>query len=118
MGGRMTSQAQAKEALIGVLGLVFLGFPLHPRGRPGQARAAHLTDVSVPMLFLQGDRDDLAHLDLLEPVCRGLGERVHLHVIEGADHSFGVLKRSGRSHEQVLAELVGTIAGWSDDLTG
>lgn len=116
MGGRMTSQAQAKEALQGVLGLVFLGFPLHPRGRPGDRRAEHLADVTIPMLFLQGTRDQLADLDLLEPVCRRLGERAHLHVIEEADHSFGVLKRSGRTHEQVLAELVGTIAAWSEAL--
>lgn len=116
MGGRMTSQAQAKQALNGVLGLVFLGFPLHPRGRPGDRRAEHLADVSVPMLFLQGTRDQLAGLDLLEPVCRRLGERAQLHVIQGADHSFGVRKRSGRTHEQVLAELIGTIAAWSEAL--
>jgi predicted alpha/beta-hydrolase family hydrolase len=118
MGGRMTSQAQAKQPLEGVRGIVFLGFPLHPRGRPGDRRAEHLAHVSVPMLFLQGSRDQLATLERLAPVCRRLGKRAHLHVIDGADHSFSVLKRSGRTHEQVLAELVDAIAAWSEALIG
>jgi predicted alpha/beta-hydrolase family hydrolase len=112
-GGRMTSGAQAQAPLDGVRGLVFLGFPLHPAGRPGTARAAHLDRVSVPMLFLQGTRDPLAGLDLLRSVCDHLGARATLHVVEGADHSFAVLKRSGRTNAEVLAELASTIAEWT-----
>jgi uncharacterized protein len=118
LGGRMTSNAQAKQPLAGVRGLVFLGFPLHPPKRPGDARAEHLSAVTVPMLFLQGTRDDLADLQLLEPVCRRLGERATLHVVEGADHSFKVLKRSGRSDADVLQELADTLAAWSSHLVG
>jgi uncharacterized protein len=117
-GGRMTSNAQAKQPLAGVRGLVFLGFPLHPPKRPGDARAEHLSAVTVPMLFLQGTRDDLADLRLLEPVCRRLGERATLHVVEGADHSFKVLKRSGRSDPLVLQELADTLAAWSSHVVG
>ncbi len=112
LGGRMTSSAAARHPLDGVQGLVFLGFPLHPPKRPASERAQHLDAVSVPMLFLQGTRDDLADLSLLEPVCRRLGPRATLHVVEGADHSFRVLKRSGRTDTQVLDELVGAVAGW------
>ncbi len=115
LGGRMTSNAQAKQPLPGVRGLVFLGFPLHPPKRPGDARAEHLSVVQVPMLFLQGTRDDLAELQLLEPVCRRLGDRGTLHVVEGADHSFRVLKRSGRSDEEVVAELGDAVANWARD---
>ena len=111
-GGRMTSTAAAESPLQGVRGIVFLGFPLHPPGRPGSARAAHLAQVSVPMLFLQGTRDPLAGLDLMRPVCDHLGARATLHVVEGADHSFGVLKRSGRTNAEVIAELAATIAAW------
>jgi len=118
LGGRMTSNAQAKQPLPGVRGLVFLGFPLHPPKRPGDARAEHLSAVQVPMLFLQGTRDDLAELQLLEPVCRRLGDRATLHVVEGADHSFRVLKRSGRNDADVLEELVDTVATWSGKLIG
>src|SRR5438445_13706487 len=115
LGGRMTSNAQAKYPLPGVSGLVFLGFPLHPPKRPGDARAEHLSAVQVPMLFLQGTRDDLAELQLLEPVCRRLGDRATLHIVEGADHSFRVLKRSGRSDEEVVAELADSVANWARD---
>jgi predicted alpha/beta-hydrolase family hydrolase len=111
-GGRMTSTAAAESPLDRVRGLVFLGFPLHPPGRPGAARAAHLDRVTVPMLFLQGTRDTLAALDLMRPVCDHLGARATLHVVEGADHSFGVLKRSGRTNADVIAELAATIAAW------
>lgn len=112
MGGRMTSSAQARAPLPGVLGLVFLGFPLHPPKRPSEERAEHLSQVALPMLFLQGTRDDLADLELITGVCARLGPNATLHVVEGGDHSFEVLKRSGRTHEQVLEELAGTIVEW------
>lgn len=111
-GGRMTSTAQAHAPLDAVRGLVFLGFPLHPPGQPGTTRAAHLERVTVPMLFLQGTRDSLAVLDLMRSVCDHLGARATLHVVDGADHSFAVLKRSGRTNEEVLKELATTTAGW------
>lgn len=109
-GGRMTSTAAASAPLPGVDGLVFLGFPLHPAGRPGTDRAAHLAEVGVPMLFIQGARDRLADLDLLRPVVRDLGDRATLHVVEGGDHSFKVLKRSGRAETEVMAEIAETVA--------
>jgi uncharacterized protein len=112
MGGRMTSNAAARRPLDGIRGLVFLGFPLHPAGRPATARAEHLGRVDAPMLFLQGTRDDLADLALITEVCRGLGARGTLHVVEGADHGFSVLKRSGRSDAEVREELALTIAQW------
>jgi uncharacterized protein len=112
-GGRMTSQAQAAAALPGVRGLVFLGFPLHPPGKPGTDRADHLAGVTIPMLFLQGTRDEFADLSLLEPVCHRLGARATLHLVEGGDHSFNVPKRSGKSKAQVWADLAQTIADWS-----
>jgi predicted alpha/beta-hydrolase family hydrolase len=111
-GGRMTSQAQALEPLPGVEGLVFLGFPLHPAGKPSTERAAHLADVKVPMLFLQGSRDDLASLELLGPVVETLGERATLAVFEDADHSFHVPARSGRKDVEVLAEMLDALAAW------
>jgi uncharacterized protein len=111
-GGRMTSQAQAHEPLPGVLGLVFLGFPLHPPGRPGTGRAEHLDAVQIPMLFLQGTRDDFAGLDLLRPVVARLSNRATLHLAEGGDHSFKVLKKTGRTDVEVMAELADTIASW------
>jgi len=111
-GGRMTSQAQAAQPLQSVRGLVFVGFPLHPAGKPSVTRAAHLANVKVPMLFLQGTRDALADLDLIRTTTAGLGDRAALHVVEGGDHSFHVLVRSGRSDSQVLAELADTAAGW------
>jgi uncharacterized protein len=112
-GGRMTSSAQAHAPLEGVRGLVFFGFPLHPAGRPATARAAHLERILVPMLFLQGTRDALAVLDLMRPVCDHLGGRATLHVVDGADHSFAVLKRSGRTNAEVLRELAATVSAWT-----
>ena len=111
-GGRMASQAQAAQPLPGVAGLVFLGFPLHPAGKPATARAAHLEAVRVPMLFLQGTRDALATLPLVTQVVDRLGEHASLHVLEGADHAFQVLVRSGRTDAQVLEELLDTTADW------
>ena len=111
-GGRMTSQAQAAAPLPGVRGLAFLGFPLHPAGRPSHERGRHLFDVPIPMLFLQGTRDELADLALVTGVCRELAPRATLHVVEGANHAFEVLKRSGRTGEEVREELVRTIEEW------
>jgi uncharacterized protein len=115
-GGRMTSQAQAAAPLDGVGGLVFLGFPLHPPNKPSIERAEHLGNVQIPMLFLQGTRDELADLALLEPITRKLGERATLKRIEGGDHSFHVLARSGRKDAEVMKELVQAIAAWTDSL--
>ncbi|MGH7546819.1 MAG: alpha/beta hydrolase family protein [Gemmatimonadales bacterium] len=115
-GGRMTSSAQANEPLPGVRGLVFLGFPLHPPGRPGDKRAEHLARVQVPMLFLQGTRDEFADLSLLRPLILRLGKRATLHLVEGADHSFHVLKRSGKTDAEVLDELADTIKIWTGEL--
>ncbi len=115
-GGRMTSTAQAEAPLPGVRGLVFVAFPLHPAGRPGTTRAEHLARVEVPMLFLQGMRDALAELELLRPVAERLAPLATLHLVEGADHAFAVLKRSGRTGEEVLAELAVTTAEWIDRL--
>jgi predicted alpha/beta-hydrolase family hydrolase len=111
-GGRMTSQAQAVAPLAGVDGLAFLGFPLHPAGKPSIDRAAHLSDVHVPMLFLQGTRDNLAELKLLEPVVKRLGPSASLHPVEAADHSFHVLARSGRNDSDVMNEILDTLASW------
>jgi predicted alpha/beta-hydrolase family hydrolase len=113
LGGRMTSSAAARGELPGVRGLVFLGFPLHAPNRPGIERAEHLDAVQRPMLFLQGTRDALADLTLMRTVCGRLGERATLHVLEGGDHSFAVLKRSGRDQEEVMAELADAIASWA-----
>jgi predicted alpha/beta-hydrolase family hydrolase len=112
-GGRMTSQAQAASALPEVRGLVFVGFPLHPAGKPGSTRAEHLADVTIPMLFLQGTRDELASLALLEPVVAGLGSRARLQIVDDADHSFHVRARSGRKDPQVIAELAQSITDWA-----
>lgn len=111
-GGRMTSQAQAANPLPEVQGLAFVGFPLHPAKKPSVERAAHLSKVEIPMLFLQGTRDDLADLTLLEPIVDELGKRATLKPIEGADHSFHVLARSGRNDREVMEELADTIASW------
>lgn len=111
-GGRMGSQAQAALPLPGVRGLVFAGFPLHPAGRPGLARATHLQQVHVPMLFLQGTRDALAELPLLREALAPLGPLATLHEVDDADHAFHVRKRSGRDDAQVLQELAAAIAGW------
>jgi predicted alpha/beta-hydrolase family hydrolase len=112
-GGRMTSQAQATQPLADVKGLVFVGFPLHPAKKPGIERGTHLADVKIPMLFLQGTRDELADLTLLEPIVERLGTLAMLKKIEGADHSFHVLARSGRNDREVLEELADTIARWT-----
>jgi predicted alpha/beta-hydrolase family hydrolase len=117
MGGRMTSLVQASTPLTGVTGLVFLGFPLHAPNKPGAERADHLRDVKVPMLFLQGTRDSLADLALLTPVVDGLGPGATMHIVEGGDHSFKVLKRSGRAEDEVFDELAGTIEDWTERLT-
>jgi len=114
MGGRMTSQAAAQHPLEGVRGLVFFGFPLHPPKQQGTKRADHLAKVTIPMLFLQGTRDALADLKLLRPICAKLSSRATLHSIEGADHSFHVLKSSGKTDEQVLRELAETAASWAE----
>ena len=116
MGGRMSSQAAAEGLLEGVRGLVFFGFPLHPPNRPGTKRAEHLTKVPMRMLFLQGTRDTLADLKLLGPICAKLGERATLHIIETADHSFHMLKKSGKSDEDVLRELAEKTAEWATDV--
>lgn len=116
MGGRMTSQAAAENLLGAVKGLVFFGFPLHPPNRPGTKRAEHLAKVSVPMLFLQGTRDTLADLTLLRPICAKLGSRATLHIIAEADHSFHVLKKSGKTDAEVMTELAQTTAGWATKL--
>jgi predicted alpha/beta-hydrolase family hydrolase len=113
LGGRMTSGAAAGSSLERVRGLAFLGFPLHPPGQPSTRRADHLQHVAVPMLFLQGTRDAFARIDLIQNVCHALGSRATLHIVPGADHSFGVLKRSGRTSGQVLDELAGTLARWA-----
>jgi predicted alpha/beta-hydrolase family hydrolase len=119
-GGRMTSQAQAIAPLAGVRGLAFLGFPLHPAGKPSVSRAAHLSEIRVPMLFLQGARDSLAELKLLEPVVKGLGGLASLHVVPEADHSFHVPARSGRNDREVMGEVLDALAAWAgglDDVT-
>ncbi|MDA9425824.1 MULTISPECIES: alpha/beta hydrolase family protein [Bradyrhizobium] len=116
-GGRMTSQAQSKAALPEVKGLAFLGFPLHADKKPSSERAEHLAGVTVPMLFLQGTRDGLADLSYLEPVVEKLGSRATLHQVEGGDHSFAVLKKSGRTNDEALAEVLDTLAAWIDQLS-
>jgi predicted alpha/beta-hydrolase family hydrolase len=112
-GGRMTSQAQAAEPLNDVKGLVFVGFPLHLAKKPATVRAEHLADVRIPMLFLQGTRDELADLSLLEPLVEQRGSQATLKRIEHADHSFHVLVRSGRNDGEVMQELAQSIADWS-----
>src|SRR3984957_17993183 len=113
MGGRMTSLAASEQKLEAVRGLIFFGFPLHPPKRPSIKRAPHLQLVKQPMLFLQGTGDDLADLALLRPICESLGPQTTLHIIEGADHSFHVLKRSGKSDSQVRSELSSTVKAWT-----
>lgn len=116
-GGRMTSQAQALTPLLNVRGLIFLGFPLHPAGKPSIDRAKHLADVKIPMLFVQGTRDDLAHLDLLRPILNSLGALATLHLLKEADHSFHVLARSGRKDAEVNDEACDAIAQWCAKLS-
>ena len=113
MGGRMSSQAAAQQPLDTVRGLVFFGFPLHPPNKPGTKRAEHLKQVTIPMLFLQGTRDTLADLTLLKPICEGLGSRATLHIIDTADHSFHLLKKSGKADADALRELAQTTASWA-----
>jgi uncharacterized protein len=114
-GGRMSSQAQAETPLPGVRGIAFLGFPLHPPGRPSDERGKHLFDVGIPMLFLQGSRDELADLAILEPLVSRLGARATLKVFADADHSFHVPARSGRTDAEVRVELLDALAGWIGD---
>lgn len=116
MGGRVTSNAAASEPLPGVRGLAFFGFPLHAPGRHSAERGAHLRDVGLPMLFLQGTRDKLADLGLLEPLLDRVEPSPTLHVIEGADHGFHVLKRSGRSDDEALDEACAALVSWADGL--
>ena len=111
-GGRMTSQAQADEPLPGVRGLVFIGFPLHAAGKPGIERAEHLQRVQIPMLFVSGERDSLAELDLLKPVVAGLGSRATLHLVRDADHSLKVPAKSGRTSAEAEAEALEAMAEW------
>jgi predicted alpha/beta-hydrolase family hydrolase len=112
MGGRMTSLAVAAEPLDGVRGLIFFGFPLHAAGKPGAERGQHLTQIKIPMLFLQGSRDALAELKLLKPLCAKIGKRAELFIIDGGDHSFHMLKSAGRSDSEVLGDVVRKAAGW------
>lgn len=119
MGGRMSSQAAAEHPpeFEDVRGLVFFGFPLHPPGRPGTKRAEHLAELGKPMLFLQGTRDQFADLNLLQPVCAKLGALATLHEIETADHSFHVLKSSGKTDPAIMRELVQSVRAWADTLS-
>jgi predicted alpha/beta-hydrolase family hydrolase len=117
-GGRMTSQAQAVAPLDGVVGLAFLGFPLHPAKQPSRERARHLADVTIPMLFLQGTRDALAELGELEPVCAALGSRATLKLFAEADHSFHVPARTGRKDAEVRAEMLDAFAAWAARIAG
>jgi hypothetical protein len=112
-GGRLTSQAQAAAPLPGVRGLAFVGFPLHPAGKPSTDRADHLAKVNIPMLFLQGSRDTLAEVALIEPVVQRLGPRAMLHLVDGADHSFHVLARSGRNDREALGEILDAFVNWA-----
>ena len=115
-GGRMTSQAQAAAPLARVRGLAFLGFPLHPAGRPSRDRGEHLFEVAIPMLFLQGTRDALADLPQIEPLCGALGERATLRLFPDADHSFHVPARSGRTDSEVRGDMADALAAWIDGL--
>lgn len=112
MGGRMTSLAEARESLNGIKGMIFFGFPLHAAGKPSAERGKHLAEINVPMLFIQGSRDTLADLKLLKPLCRSLGKRAELFIVDGGDHSFHMLKSSGRSDGEVLDEVVEKAAAW------
>ncbi len=128
MGGRMTSQAVAEanenpglpnaEALQNLRGLIFFGFPLHPPKQPATKRGEHLKNVKIPMLFLQGTRDDLADLKLLKPICDDLGDLATLHIVDGADHSFHVLKSSGTTDGAVLRGLAETVRSWTTQILG
>jgi uncharacterized protein len=115
-GGRMTSQAQAIAPLPDVRGLIFLGFPLHPPGKSSIKRADHLAEVKIPMLFLQGSRDEFAELHLLQPVVKNLGSLASLHLVTDGDHSLHVPARSGRKSKEIMAEVLDTVADWTDGL--
>jgi uncharacterized protein len=115
-GGRMTSQAQAAAPLSDVRGLIFIGFPLHPAGKPSDERGRHLFDIRIPMLFLQGTRDALATLAEVEPLCQALGHRAALRLSQDADHSFHVPARTGRTDAQVRSELLDAAAGWISEV--
>ena len=112
MGGRMTSLAAAQLPLDGVRGLIFFGFPLHAAGKPSAERGQHLAEIKIPMLFLQGSRDALAELKLLKPLCAKIGKRAELFVFDGGDHSFHMLKSSGRSDAEALEDVVKRAVGW------
>lgn len=116
MGGRMTSTAASTEPLPGVRGLIFFGFPLHAPGRDSSERGNHLAEVGLPMLFLQGTRDKLANLDLLEPLLEDIEPRPTLHIVDGADHGFHVLKRSGRTDAEALGESCDVVSEWASQL--
>ena len=118
LGGRMTSLAAAGGGLPGVGGLVFLGFPLHAPGKPGVGRAEHLDDIEQPMLLIQGTRDSLADLNLITSVCKRVGGKATLHVVDGGDHSFKVLKRSGRDQGEVMTEIANTVVAWATRILG
>ncbi len=115
-GGRMTSQAQSKLPLPDVKGLAFLGFPLHAAKKPSRERAEHLAAIAIPLLFLQGTRDELADLAYLKPVVERLGRQATLHEVAGGDHSFAVLKKSGRTNDEALTEVLDALAAWIDAL--
>jgi uncharacterized protein len=115
-GGRMTSQAQAEQPLPGVKGLAFLGFPLHPAKQPSIERAEHLSNITIPMLFLQGTRDELAELELLEPLIARLGEQATLTLSQDANHAFHVAARTGRTDEQVLEGLIDSLTAWTGSI--
>lgn len=117
-GGRMTSQAQALSPLVGVMGLAFLGFPLHAAGQPSDERAAHLFDVKAPMLFVQGTRDTLADMNLMKPLIKKLGARATLHAVDDADHSFHVPAKSGRKDAVVRGEFLDVFAAWANTVAG
>ena len=112
MGGRMTSIAAASEPLDEVRGLVYFGFPLHAAGKPSANRGDHLLAIQIPMLFLQGSRDALADMKLLKPLCKKLGKKSELFVVEGGDHSFHMLKSAKRSDDEVLDEVADKVAAW------
>jgi len=116
-GGRMTSQTQALEPLAGVRGLAFLGYPLHPPGKPSVDRAEHLSDVNVPMLFVQGTNDEFAELALLKTMVMKLGKRATLRLFEHADHSFHVPAKSGRKDAEVMGELLDALTDWTDEIS-
>lgn len=116
MGGRMTSLTAADGVIAGVRGLAFLGFPLHAPGRVSDKRADHLADVELPMLFIQGTRDSLADLDHMKLICERLGKRATLRIVDGGDHSFKVLKRSGRDPQSVMNEIFDALSTWVDEI--